>query len=57
MTVQEAKVVFGDTVSYYMENNYPMGSIASTVVQIVDGAVNVLREGPISREQIENSFI
>ncbi len=52
MTRQEAEAIFGDTVSYYMENNYPMGNLASTVVQIIDGEIKFLREGPINKEDI-----
>ncbi len=52
--VAQAEAIFGDKVSYYMPNNYPVGTIASTVVQIVDGKVKILREGPISKEEIES---
>ncbi len=52
--VAQAEAIFGDKVSYYMPNNYPVGTIASTVVQIVDGKVQILREGPISKEEIES---
>ena len=52
--VAQAEAIFGDKVSYYMPNNYPVGTIASTVVQIVDGKVQILREWPISKEEIES---
>lgn len=52
--VDEAKAIFGDKVAYYIPNSYPVGTIASTVVHIVDGVVKILREGPISKEKIEN---
>jgi L-threonylcarbamoyladenylate synthase len=44
VSLEEAQAIFGDQVSYYMPNSYPMGTIASTVVQIVDGEMDILRE-------------
>lgn len=51
--VAQAEAIFGDKVAYYIPNNYPVGTVASTVVQIVDGKIKILREGPISKQEIE----
>lgn len=53
-TLQEVQNMFGGAVSVYIPNNgYVMSDIASTVVQIVDWKVVILREWPISLEEIE----
>lgn len=56
-TFAQAEAIFGNKVWYYMPNNYPVGTIASTVVQLVDGKVQILREGPISKEEIESVLL
>lgn len=53
-TAYEAEAIFGDKVWCYMPNHYPVWTIASTVVQIVDGEVQILREGPITKKEIES---
>lgn len=54
-TLQETEQIFADSIQYYMSNKYPMSTIASTVVQIVDGKIVILREGAITFKQIQSA--
>jgi L-threonylcarbamoyladenylate synthase len=46
-TILEAKTYFGDRVDFYVDGGDLSGRKASTVIRIVDDAVEVLREGAV----------
>lgn len=46
-TVPEAQAYFGDHVDYYVEGGNLSGNVPSTVVRIVDDAIEVLRQGVV----------
>lgn len=53
-TMEEAQQIFGKEVSAYISNDgYSMSDIASTVVQVVDWKITILREGVVSLEEIQ----
>lgn len=45
--VQEAKIYFGNDVDYYIDGGDMSGKEPSTIIRIVDDAVEVLREGAV----------
>lgn len=47
MSADDARAVFGDLVSVYIEGRAPGGE-SSTVVDVSDGDIVVLRQGPVS---------
>ena len=46
-TIDEAREYFGDTVDFYVDGGSKRGAEASTIIRIVDDAVEVLREGSV----------
>jgi L-threonylcarbamoyladenylate synthase len=57
-TVEEAEKIFGKDVSAYISNDgYSMSDVASTVVQVIDWKVVILREGAIGLEDIQKFCI
>ena len=56
-TVEEAKAYFGDEVDAYQDGGNLSGRQPSTVIRIVDDAIEILREGAviIKENQRENS--
>lgn len=44
---------FGESVDYYIDGGKSKIGLASTIVQVIEGVPNILREGYISKEQIE----
>lgn len=53
-TVEEAEKIFGKDVAAYIPNDgYSMSDVASTVVQVVDWKIVILREGAIGLEAIQ----
>lgn len=46
-TIKEAMSYFGDSVDFYVDGGYVSNEKASTVIQISDGVVEVLREGAV----------
>lgn len=55
-TMEEAKKIFGKDVSVYIPNDgYSISDIASTVVQVVDWKIVILREGAIDLEDIQKA--
>ncbi len=54
LSIEEAFADFADIKpDYYVDNgNIEKNSLASTVVQIIDSEINILREGAISKKEI-----
>jgi L-threonylcarbamoyladenylate synthase len=50
-TVEEARAYFGDTVDFYVDGGDMSGRPPSTVVRIVDDAIEVLREGAVKIDE------
>jgi L-threonylcarbamoyladenylate synthase len=48
----EIKSKYDNLVDYIYQSDLPSSSVSSTVVKVVDGAVSVLREGIILKEEI-----
>ena len=48
----EIKSKYDNLVDYIYQSDLPSSSVSSTVVKVVDGAVSVLREGSILKEEI-----
>ncbi len=44
-TINEAQAYFADTVDFYVNGGSYQGRLASTIIRIVDGSVEVLRQG------------
>lgn len=44
---------FGENVDYYIDGGKSKIGLASTIVQIIDGRPHILRQGSITKEQIE----
>ena len=47
---------FGDTVDFVLDGGEAEGGVASTIVDMTEDEVRVLREGAISREEILNAL-
>ena len=45
---------FKDSVDYYIDGGDSKLGIASTIVQVIDGKPHILREGSITKEEIES---
>ena len=54
VTVEEAQKYFGDAVDFYVGGGDLFGRLPSTIVRVVDDAIEVLRQGAV---QIENNAI
>ena len=52
-TVQEARAYFGDKVDFYIDGGDLSGHPPSTVIRIVDDAIEVLREGAVKVQENE----
>jgi len=50
-TLAEARAYFGDTVDFYVDGGDLSGRPASTIIRIVDDAVEVLREGAVAIDE------
>lgn len=50
-TVAEARAYFGDKVDYYQDAGNLSGHAPSTVIRIVDDAIEVLREGAVKIDE------
>jgi L-threonylcarbamoyladenylate synthase len=50
-TVAEAQAVFGDQVDFYVDGGDLSGKPPSTVIRIVDDAIEVLREGAVKIDE------
>ncbi|MPZ24289.1 MAG: threonylcarbamoyl-AMP synthase [Dehalococcoidia bacterium] len=55
-TVDEARADLGDMVDLYVDGGQSAGSMASTVVAIEAGRLVIVREGPLSREELETAL-
>ena len=52
INMQEIKQYFGNKVDYYIDGGENKTGIGSTIVKIVDGKPEILREGAITKKQI-----
>lgn len=52
-TVDEARAYFGDKVDFYVDGGDLSGRAPSTVIRIVDDAIEVLREGAVKLQENE----
>lgn len=48
---------FGDKVDYYIDGGESKIGIGSTIVKVIDGVPNILREGSITKEQIYKALL
>lgn len=51
LTYKAAKKIFGSEIDFYVKKD-AQNSMPSTIVQITDNDVKIIREGPITKEQI-----
>ena len=47
---KEAQLIFGDKVAFYLKNNDEVSDVASTIVDVKDGKIVVLRQGKVMVE-------
>jgi tRNA threonylcarbamoyl adenosine modification protein (Sua5/YciO/YrdC/YwlC family) len=52
-TIEAAKAVFGDTVDFYIDGGDLSGRAPSTIIRIVDDAIEVIREGAVKIQENE----
>lgn len=52
--IENIKKTFVNKVDYYLEGKYNKTSIPSTVIKVKNGEIEILREGTITKKQIEN---
>ena len=52
--IEKIKTTFVNKVDYYLEGKYNKTSIPSTVIKVKNGEIEILREGTITKKQIEN---
>lgn len=52
-TVGEARACFGDAVDFYLDGGDLSGHAPSTVIRIVDDAIEILREGAVKIQENE----
>lgn len=50
-TILEAKAYFGDTVDFYVDGGDLSGHPPSTIVRIVDDAIEIIREGAVKIDE------
>jgi L-threonylcarbamoyladenylate synthase len=55
LTVEDARAMFGDRISVYLDGGPSPGGRASTVISLI-GEFSVLREGPISEEELRQKL-
>ena len=48
LTIEQAKQYFGDSVDFYVDGGDLSGNQPSTIIRVVDDAVEVVREGAVS---------
>ena len=48
---------FGDKVNYYIDGGKSKIGIGSTIVKVENNSIKILREGSISKKEIENILI
>lgn len=53
MTIEEAKKYFGDKVDFYEDGGDLSGRQPSTIIRIVDDAIEIIREGAVKIEENE----
>ena len=53
LSIEEAINQFGDDVDYYLDNGKSKIGIASTVIKVENNKVRILRQGSITKEEIE----
>lgn len=53
LSIEEAINQFGDDVDYYLDNGKSKMGIASTVIKVENNKVRILRQGSITKEEIE----
>lgn len=51
--IEQIKKEFGNKVENYIDGGKSKIGIPSTIVQVIDGKINILREGTISKEELE----
>lgn len=51
VTVDEAKQYFGDKVDFYMDGGNLSGREPSTIIRIVDDAIEIIREGAVKIDE------
>lgn len=56
-TVNEAKQYFGDQVDFYVDGGNLSGRQASTIVSIVDDAIEVIRQGAVRIDETTGEII
>ena len=49
----EIKKVFGNDVDFYIDGGKSKLGIGSTIVQVIDGKPNIIRQGTITEKEIE----
>ena len=54
--LQEIIKEFGDKVDYYIDGGKSKIGIGSTIVKVENNTIKILREGSISKEEIENAI-
>jgi len=54
--LQEIVKEFGDKVDYYIDGGKSKIGIGSTIVKVENNEIKILREGSISKEEIENAI-
>jgi L-threonylcarbamoyladenylate synthase len=52
-TVQHARAYFADRIEIYLDGGTLKESVGSTVAEIIDGKLRIIREGEISSEELE----
>lgn len=55
LTAAEARAMFGDSVAVYLDEDGSGGGTSSTVVALTEGLA-ILREGPVSEEEIRQTL-
>lgn len=55
-TVEEAKQYFGDSVDFYVDGGDLSGHEPSTIIRVVDDAIEVLREGAVKIDENTGSL-
>jgi L-threonylcarbamoyladenylate synthase len=50
-TVQEAEAYFGDSVDFYVDGGNLAGRPPSTIIRVIDDAIEVIREGAVKIDE------
>lgn len=51
LTIEEAVKIFGERLDFYVDGGNLSGNLSSTIIRIVDDAVEVLREGAVKIDE------